>query len=261
MGVPPMTKVTIFFDKSRRAKEYNYDIVWPENPTKENIAYLISEAMVKANHKRKKTSRLNYGRYYNLIFKLLQTQTNITSSGLTINAIENSFREARELNKHEAPQNINGNVKINRWRVGYSFWNHLAIDIDNRDTKNLFEVKTFYENLLMIKFHILKTNGGYWLVSKNIYENKRAWLLDVCKILYPMLTHHDLDDYLIALKRLDTKDHKITGDEFKRIPLYRGHGNFDIPFIFISIKRGMHTLRISKKKKGDKIEMINIDID
>ena len=45
-------------------------------------------------------------------------------------------------------------------------------------------------------------------------------------------------------------------EEIKESGLYSGHGDFDLMFTFLSMKRELSTLCISKKRQTDSIEVI-----
>ncbi|MFZ3168525.1 MAG: hypothetical protein WA130_12995 [Candidatus Methanoperedens sp.] len=70
----------------------------------------------------------------------------------------------------------------------------------------------------------------------------------------------DTETYIKSLLSLDkNKDGdflKSSTEKVKESCLYSEHGDFDLMFTFLSIKRELSTLRISKKRKTDSIEVI-----
>ena len=127
-----------------------------------------------------------------------------------------------------------------------------------RNSKNLEDVQTYYERLLDLKFSVFKTNGGYWLIGDKKFDSIDDWKYAHCMVLNPELKREDYKDYvkgLLALDRkLDGEFHGATPDEIKKSKYYRGHGEFDIAFTFLSIKRERSTLRESKKHKDDMLQ-------
>lgn len=98
------------------------------------------------------------------------------------------------------------------------------------------------------------------MISDKKYKSVNEWKYDHCRVLNPSLNPIDAGDYIKSLLSLDKdKDGKFlisSTDKIKESGLYSGHGDFDIMFTFLSIKRELSTLRISKKRKTDSIEVI-----
>jgi len=247
-------KVNIYFDKKNHSKMYSYDIVPPAVPTKENYAMAISEAMAVSNKNKK--SRIHLDRYYNLIIKIINNSNIFLSNGLTTDTTQSAFSQAKLLNDKEKPFKRD-NLMVNRvWRVGYSQNNRLVMDIDNHDTNNLNTVRVFYESLFGYKFIVVKTHKGYWLISETTYADKNRWLYDNCRILKPDLLFSEYSQYKEKLLSLDNKDHKTNSENIKQSGLYSGVGNFDIIFVFINLKRQICTLRVSKKRPDEVMELV-----
>jgi len=249
-------EVFINFDKKNHAKPYKYIVEYPTIPTKENIAMAISIAMVLSN--KKKTKRFNMDRYYNLVLKLLDNHTNIHyDTGSKPDGLKEVYREMDIKNKAEKPHiRPDGKVDIQEWRVGKTFSNKVVIDIDNLDKNNLNDVKTFYEDILNIKFTTIQTGGGYWLISDKTYEDIGEWVFNMCKILQPALNPSELKVYRDGLLALDTENKLATAEDIKHSVYYYGHGDFCVSFVFMSIKRVKACLRISKKNKDEVIKVI-----
>jgi hypothetical protein len=268
-----MAKVTITFDKKHNDKKYIYDFPFPENPTKENLAWAISKAMM---GKAKKTKFVGLPRYYKLVSKLLSQDTHIhcnPSESIDVERLQ--FIDANNRNIEEKGVKIQccNNPECDKckgsgyfyerlmWRVGVSQSHAMIIDIDSRGIENAKDVKAFYENVLNCMFTLIKSNKGYWLISDKKYKSVNEWKYDHCRVLNPSLNPIDAGDYIKSLLSLDKdKDGKFlisSTDNIKKSGLYSGHGDFDIMFTFLSIKRELSTLRISKKRKTDSIEVIS----
>jgi len=202
---------------------------------------------------KKKASRMNLKRYYNLIIKLIENTNIHSSEGLTIDVMSRSYIQATILNSKEKPLIINGKVKRRIWRVGLTQSNHLVIDIDNHDLDNYNRVLKFYSELFGYGFETIITGNGFWLIGKHEYESKENWLYDNCRVLYPELIRSQYRVYREKLLSMDSKDSKVTEKDIKASNLYMGYGSFDILFVFINIKREACTLRQSMKFAGDKI--------
>jgi len=148
------------------------------------------------------------------------------------------------------------------YRLGYTQNKTLIIDIDGKDEANLMKVKLFYENVLNCNFKVFGTKNGYWLFSDKKYNDVQSWIFDHCRVLCPNLELCCFEEYKSKLLALD-EDNKgnfkrATPDKIKESGLYKAPGdiNFDIAFTFLSIKRERSTIRITKKSKDDKIELI-----
>lgn len=149
------------------------------------------------------------------------------------------------------------------YRLGYTQSNTLIIDIDGNDEDNLRRVKTFYENVLNCNFKVFRTGNGYWLFSNNKYKDLQSWIFDHCRVLCPSLELCCFEPYKKKLLALDEKDGKFqraTPERIKASGLYKVPEdiNFDVAFTFLSIKRERSTIRITKKHKDDKVELITV---
>lgn len=149
------------------------------------------------------------------------------------------------------------------YRLGYTQSNTLIIDIDGKDESNLKRVKTFYERVLKCNFKVFKTGNGYWLFSDKKYKNLQSWVFDHCRVLCPSLELCYFEEYRKKLLALDEKDgefQRATPDKIKASGLYKApeNINFDVAFTFLSIKRERSTIRITKKHKDDKVELITV---
>jgi hypothetical protein len=268
-----MAKVTITFDKKHNDKKYTYDFPYPSNPTKHNLAMAISKAMM---GKAKKTKFIGLPRSYALVSELLnQKSTHIHfNPSETIDLKKDAFIDANNRNIEEkgvkvqccnnpACENCKGSGYFYErlmWRVGVSQSHVMIIDVDGRDIENAKYVKAFYEKVLNCKFTLIKSNKGYWLLSDMKYKSVNEWKYDHCKVLNPSLEPSCMDDYIKDLLLLDKDKNgeflKSSTEKIKESGLYSGHGDFDIMFTFLSIKRELSTLRISKKRKTDSIEVL-----
>ena len=249
-----MAKATIDF----KGRKYTYDFIMPSNPTKHNIALAISIAKGK---KEGVTKYTGIPKDYNLIIELLNHNSRYCYHDDNNKDID-YFKDASQRNNEEKPIWNKQTQKYERllWRVGLTQNKILILDIDGQHKENLDKVKSFYENLLNCKFTVVKSNKGYWLISDKKYESLNSWKLDHCKVLYPSIQHYNYNEYVKGLELLDFDEKgnfkKISIEDFKESHFYKGVGDFDVMFTLLSIKRERSTLRISKKRKDDKIEII-----
>lgn len=150
------------------------------------------------------------------------------------------------------------------YRLGYTQSNTLIIDVDGKELDNLKNVKVFYENTLQCEFKVFRTNNGYWLFADKKYKDLQSWVFDHCRVLCPSLELCCFEEYRAKLLALDEGEkgefQRATPDKIKSSGLYKvpEYINFDVAFTFLSIKRERSTIRITKKHKDDKIELINI---
>ena len=256
-------------------KKYEYSFQYPENPTLEKIAWNLSRAMGEAE-KRKKTKFYGQPHHYNLILKLLkESKINIHAPSESLNMEQMQFEDATIRNQSEKVEKIpcctnpecqkcNGHGFVYQrqmWRVGVTQNHTLVIDIDGKDLENAKKVKFFYENILDCTFKIISTNGGYWLISNKKYNSVDDWKFDHCRVLNPFLLRERYNGYVKTLCSLDRDEKgnfkKCELEDIKKAGLYFGYGTFDFAFTFLSIRRGISTLRLSKKRKNEKIELIN----
>ena len=118
----------------------------------------------------------------------------------------------------------------------------------------------YYETLLNCKFTVVKTNKGYWLISNKNYSTLNEWIFDNCRLLNPSLKYAEMDNYIKQLENLsvnpDGSWKKIGSEDIRTSTLYSGIGDFDLLFTHLSIKWKKCTIRISKKRPNDKIEVI-----
>ena len=239
-------------------KKYSYSFVMPGIPTKHNIALAVAIAKGK---KEGMTKYTGMPKDYNLIMELLSHNGRLVfPNNGTIPADKiDYYKDATERNNEEKPiwNEVTQQYERLMWRVGLTQSHTLIIDIDNHDTNNLTFVKECYEAILHCKFTVIKTGGGYWLISDKEYANKDQFVFDHCKVLNPSLKKHEQYEFVISLLNLD---HDSFG-RFKRAnteqlkKLCNCRGNFDTMFTLLSIKRERSTIRISQKRPGDKIEV------
>ena len=147
-------------------------------------------------------------------------------------------------------------------RVGRVTNSILVIDIDGHDKENMLLIKANAETMFNYLFQIAKTGGGFWLCGTKKYDNVDDWLYDNCRLLKPKLERKDLKSYIKKLVALDESTKKMIGGKealtkkIKESELYNGFGEFDVIFTLISIKVKKHTLRDSKKRETDTIEIL-----
>jgi hypothetical protein len=250
-----MAKATIDF----KGRKYSYDFVMPEMPTKHNIALAIAIAKGK---KEGVTKYTGMPKDYNLVIELLNHNGRFVFSGNEYNDKIDYFKDASQRNSEEKPIWNEETQQYERlmWRVGITQSHTLIIDVDGTDIENLRFVKGCYEVVLNCKFTAIKTNSGYWLISNKKYDNKDQWVFDHCRVLNPSLKKHEQYDFIQKLDDLDHTDNgrfkKASMDDIKKVCNCRG--NFDIMFTLLSIKRERSTIRISQKRPGDRIEVLNI---
>jgi len=256
---------------------YKYRVLLDSNMSMHDVAMEIALAVHKAEGKTKFT---RVPRTYNYVFECLQRQT---VHNFRMNASDSQdnrkeiYAAASKLHSSSVPvkskcldcsgsgcKKCNGHGYIimrNNYRVGVTFNHTLVIDIDSHDLQNLLVVVQFYEKILKVKFRIFKTNKGFWLFADKKYQSTDDFKFAHCQVLNPYLSRNEYRVFVRELLALDTKDDVgifkgATALEIKESKFYRGHGNFDVAFTFLSIKRERSTIRESAKKHGDKIEEV-----
>ncbi len=270
-------------------ERYKYEVEVPDNPTLNEMAWAISLAVHETEGKTKFTG---HPRTYNYVKECLLRHTahnfRFNASSPTPEMEKDIYAAANELNAKSKAVKVkcedcrgegvyslehfktpffcekcNGHgfiIERQAYRVGNTFSNKLVIDIDGKDEQNLIDVKGFYETLLNLKFSVFKTNGGYWLIGDKNFDKIDDFKFAHAKVLNPGLEGEDYKDYIRGLLALDKKSngefHGASAEDIRKSKFYRGHGNFDVAFTFLSIKRERSTLRESKKNKNDKIEMV-----
>lgn len=249
--------------------KYKYKIKIKDTDTMHDIAMKIALEVHKGEGKTKFTSK---PRTYNYIYECLLRKSCLN---FRINTEDNANNEqellncANELNSQsEFIKKIDENgieyYEHQDYRLGYTQSNTLIIDVDGKDRVNLINVKTFYENVLNCKFTVIGTKKGYWLFSNHKYDTLNEWIFDNCRVLSPYLERQAFKEYRTNLLALDEKTpgefNRATPDVITKSWYYKApkNLNFDVAFTFLSIKRERSTIRITKKGKDDKIELINI---
>ena len=244
-----------FLQKNGTMKPYEYEFQKPKDDTIEALAFAISNAKHLKEHKTKFTGVPDS---YELILGMLKGK-NIQFSGISTGKTD-YFAIASERNNLEHPEKKKDKIVKTKWRVGVTFSNRLVIDIDGHDEKNLKLVSGYYSNIFNDTYTVFKTLHGYWIIFSKRYEDKKFWIYDNCRLLVPELS---VDDYPYYLKKLLS----LEGDKLNWKPvssiefaennkLFQGIGSFDIAFTRLSIKRERHTLRLSKKEKGDSLKLL-----
>ena len=258
--------------------KYQFEFEMPKDPTIHNLAWAISVAVHKKEHK---TRLIGYPRTYNYVVEALRQNAgafNFLRYNGDIDKEKDIYKTANELQAEskfkKVPCTCQGKVSncpecsghgyvYQRlgWRVGTTFNHAIAIDMDDPSETNMKAVREYYQKVLEMGFRTFKTSGGYWLVGDKLIENKNQFLCYHCKILNPELnpTLPEMNHYLEKLLALDEGKeanwNPATPEKIKSSGLYKvpEHLNIDIAFTFISIKRGQSTLRQSEKFRGDKI--------
>lgn len=260
-----MAKATLDF----QGKRYTYEFEMPKAPTKHNMAVAIATAKGKYEGRRSYTGQ---PKDYNLIMEMLSHNSTYMYKDDSREFDYNADADHR--NNQERPFRVkccsdlackkcSGNGEyITRlvWRTGETQNHTLIIDIDGKDIENLKTVKKYYEDLFGYKFTAVSTGNGFWLFSSKKYINVREWKYHNCKILMPSMDICNMDSYMRNLFALD-RENKFGGnisEVVKNSEYYNGVGNFDVMFTLLSIKRGHHTIRTSKKHDDDKIEIVYV---
>lgn len=192
--------------------------------------------------------------------------------------VENSFKKVKRYyssDKRKALYWMNEKNKIaekgKRWRVGMKITNRIIFDIDNPEIDNLLMIEKYYSRYYMTTFKCYKTFSGFHLISDKIYNDRTIWLLDVCRMVYPSLEPGNLVKYVDAIHKFyaveygrqqkDKLERQTFLDElpkrFKESGLFSGLGDFDILFVLNAIMKERFILRITKKGKNDRPQLIN----
>lgn len=246
--------------KNRGNKKYKYEFETPKELTKSNLAIAIAIAKGK---KEKVPKYTGLPKDYPLIMELLNNQRIVyTGKDEGIDYFKDaSIRNYEERNNH-VWNPVTKKFEVLVWRVGRTFSNRLVIDVDGKNVDNLKDVKEFYENLLNLKFRALETNKGFWLLSEKKYDSIEEWKFDHCRVLLPGLTKAGMNRFIQRLHNLDLDEfgqfRKATEQDIRAI--CNCHGDFDIYFNLLSIKREQSTLRVSKKRKDDKIQFADLKV-
>jgi hypothetical protein len=245
-----MAKAIINFS----GKKYTYEFIAPKERTRHNIALAIAIAKGKQE---KVTKYTGMPKDYPLIMELLSKQRIVyTGNDQELNYFEDATQRTNE-EKHFWNEQTR-KYEVNMWRVGITFSNVLVVDVDDKSLENLNFVRGCYERVLNCKFTTIGTNGGYWLVSDKKYDSVDNWRFDHCRVLQPLLHRNEMIGFILTLNNLDRDCNgnfmKASEEKIKSVCNIRG--NIDIMFTLLSIKRERSTLRISKKTKYDKIEVI-----
>jgi hypothetical protein len=235
-------------------KKYYYQFKAPKERTMHNIALAIAISKGKAE---KVTKYTGMPKDYPLVIELLSRQRIVyTGKDQELNYFEDATQRTNE-EKHFFNEQTQ-KYEVNVWRVGKTFNNTLVIDVDDKSIENLNFVRGCYGVVLNCKFTTIRTNGGYWLISDKKYDSVDNWKFDHCRVLQPLLHRIEMMGFIQTLNNLDRdcngKFIKASEEKIKSVCNIRG--NIDIMFTMLSIKRERSTLRISKKTKDDKIEVI-----
>jgi hypothetical protein len=176
---------------------------------------------------------------------------------------ESAFSKAQELNKLHTGK---------KWLVGMRIKDRIAIDIDNHDESNFKKVLWFYSRLFACEFITIKTMHGYHLLQKHVIHKDSLDLLRA-KVLVPGLTSARLLEYQNAVKMYFDIEKEVTqGKDYslqelqqraKEKPariteagLNHSVGNIDVLHALLGIQRGYYVIRISKKTKDEKMELM-----
>lgn len=261
-----IAKATLDF----KGRLYTYPFKMPADQSNHGLALAISTEKFL---KEKKNRYVKTPPSYNLVMEMLRHNSNYCNSARSDDK-QDYFQRATELDIREKPvfekcchdpaclkcKGTGEFVYKKHWRVGLQQSNTLIIDIDGTNTLNLSTIQKYYEPLLNCKFTVVKTNKGYWLISDKKYSTLNEWIFDNCRLLNPKLQYIEMDNYIKQLEKLsvnpDGSWKKIGSDDIRKSALYSGIGDFDVLFTHLSIKWKKCTIRISKKRPNDKIEVI-----
>jgi hypothetical protein len=178
---------------------------------------------------------------------------------------ESAFLKAEELNA-----DANGK----HWLVGMRIKDRVAIDIDSHDSANLGAVVRYYSDLFHCTFICIKTNKGFHLIQKH-KEDKTLLQFSRCRILFPFMSFHLTDEItqevnkFFEILKTDREIKQYTLKELqgraKEIPIrakQRGLdfsiGNIDVLHALLGIQKKYYVIRIMKKTKDEKMELITI---
>ncbi len=239
---------------STNGKSYEYEFPKPIDNSIEALAFSIASAKHKFEHKTKFSGVPDS---YELILGMLRNK-NIAFSGEPHQ--HDYFRDATQRNAQEKYtfNETTGKYEVVRWRVGYTFSNHLGIDLDGKNKDNLFKVLKGYEHVLQTKFTVIESNSGYWLISEIEFGTKEAFVFANLQVLNPDIHYDSMEEYKNKLLSMDyDKNGRFKKSSTKDLlKLCNPIGEIDILFNLLSIKREQSTLRISKKHKDDNIKVI-----
>jgi len=180
-------------------------------------------------------------------------------------------------NRHKAFElrkklEVQSNDTSRHWMVGKAILDRVVIEIDTHDKENLRTIWAFYSKLYHNSFGIIKTMHGYHLVQKH-QVSKELLQYSRCLVLCPFLSINQLPEYESMIEQFfntlkeERENKEFTQKELqersKEIPkrlkdanLDYSKGTIDVLHALIGIQKKKYVLRISKKTKDDKMELI-----
>ncbi len=172
------------------------------------------------------------------------------------NSLGKAFEWMQELNKMEKPFQKDGKLYIHHWRIGITTPSNLILDIDNHDERNL---KLTLDNLKILfpydVFVTLKTLNGFQIIDT--IEDKASFQFKNLKVLNKDLSNdpEKAIAYREQLVELFDKGEDFNVD-FKKSALFNPVGSFDYLYNALGTINGYYSLRLTKKRKEDKWEVI-----
>lgn len=173
------------------------------------------------------------------------------------NTLGKAYQWMQELNKMEKPFLKDGKLKILHWRVGITTPSNLILDIDNHDEKNLRKViDNLFELFPNDEFSVFQTLNGYQIIDK--VEDKISFQFKNLRVLNKNLPIGDPE------KVIAYREHLIElfdsgedfNEDFKKSSLFNPIGTFDYLYNCLGVINGYYSLRLTKKRKDDKWEVI-----
>jgi hypothetical protein len=266
------SKGTVFVKFGGYSKEYSYPVVVDLPININDLAMQVSQQVLNRSKPlvRKTGKKEAYPMHNLLLSKLPKACKNIGIEYKlpdSIKAKESFFQLAHEKSLKELndPVIINNNKGEKRYlvsffRVGMSFNDRIAIDIDNNDINIAKQITIKCKAIYNYDFALLKSLHGYQIVGQYQYKSIDSWLFDMCRLLNTELTHENMSKFIDTLEQIDesTKNSdKTLSEALNQLDIFKPIGAIDIAFVLISIKHKSITLRMSRKTKDDTLIEVN----
>lgn len=188
--------------------------------------------------------------------------------GIDVNNLPEDKRKlqlskAVEMIKELQPLEQIENGQKAEWRIGKTTESILIVDIDNHDEKNLARVLANLHSLFNERYTTIKTLHGYQIIgterSRADFEYKNLCVLDVDIERYHYVMQEYKEKLLSYLESFRNSGIPIKGNfnkAFEETDFCNPIGEIDYLYNILGIEKGFYTIRLTKKSKNDKWEMI-----
>lgn len=192
-----------------------------------------------------------------------EKQNTILTNRFLTSSKEKAFKLAESLNLDHNGKN---------WYVGMRIKDRVCIDIDASGRMSIDQIQKSYETLLGFEFLRIQTAHGFHLVAKKKSDLKiLQW--NRCRILCPFLSFDNQVLYeRMVIAFFDVQKEQRTCRDYTKEELQKNAqtvpmiardigiayplGNIDILHALLGIRKRYYVLRISKKSKDEKMEIL-----